>query len=258
MKRGVYQGDTMRPLLFILITPCIINELKTSESINRQCRGKHEVLAFMDDFKCHAPSEKGLREMTRILRAAAGELGLSLNLNKCGSYNREDHQRREVERRERGDLAEGQEEPEPEAEGALFLPRIREGYKYLGIYPLERDTELNHQLVAQRVSQQAQTILESKLAPAQKVALFNSALVPAAVYVLGNLYPNESRATTLKKCRDLDREIRKILVDKGLKGRTTARVETYIPQTHGGLGLNSLEMEVEVMYVRRGLYAQPC
>lgn len=92
------------------------------------------------------------------------------------------------------------------------------------------------------------------LTPAQKVRLFNTTLAPAAVYVLGNLYPDESRATTLKKCRELDKEIRKILTQKSLRGRTAARAGTYLPLERGDLGLKSLELEVEVQYVRKGAY----
>ncbi|XP_044578985.1 uncharacterized protein LOC123261458 [Cotesia glomerata] len=99
-------------------------------------------------------------------------------------------------------------------------------------------------------------IFGSMLSVSQMVTLYNTSVIPAAVYVLGNLYPQERRTTTLKKCRDLDGDVRKLFISYNMKGRTSARVSTYIPSSRGGLGLKSIEHEVEVMYVRKAAYLQ--
>lgn len=74
---------------------------------------------------------------------------------------------------------------------------------------------------------------------------------PAATFIMGNIYPNEKRATTLKRCRDLDTEIRKRLVDHRVKGRTTSNARV---REKGGLGLRTIKLETELQYVRRGIY----
>lgn len=77
--------------------------------------------------------------------------------------------------------------------------------------------------------------MDSKLAAPQKIHLYNTSVVPAAAYILGNLYPNEQQRSSLLKCRKLDTEVRKVLVKggpvrrEGLKRYSTTRASVYLP-----------------------------
>ena len=233
----------MSPLLFILLTACIIDVIVTDPAITKAAKGKQEVAAYMDDYKTHAPTKKSADLITNTLSGAAGELGLSLNIRKCGIYNTQLNQNHDE-----------QEENENEEIDLPFLPIVREGYKYLGLEQLERDTNLNASKVEEMVLERSGEIFNSKLAPAQKVLLFNSTVIPAAVYITGNLYPKEKRASTLKRCSDMDKMVRKILVQKNLLGKTSSRNIVYIPTYLGGLGIKSILRETEIQYARRGVY----
>lgn len=59
---------------------------------------------------------------------------------------------------------------------------------------------------------------------------------------------------SLKKCRDLDKDIRKMFVAKGLWGRTTSRAGLYMPSKRGGYSIRALELEAELQLARRGEY----
>lgn len=102
---------------------------------------------------------------------------------------------------------------------APFLPQIRDGYKYLGLEQLEQDSPANFQ---KKIEEKAQTglrrILESALTTGQKIHLINTNIIPAVVYVTANIAPDEKRATTIKRCRDLDTKICSMLVDHKVKG----------------------------------------
>ncbi|CAH0555597.1 unnamed protein product [Brassicogethes aeneus] len=237
VKRGVYQGDTISPMLFVLITASILVHLREDPEINRLTKGKHVIMAFMDDIKVHTPTKEGSRIMTEELRRGAQELGLRLNENKCGLYSRD----------QEGEVID-QDPP--------FLPEIREAYTYLGIEQLERDTQKNYENIQTKVKQKTEVIFSSELSTNQKVELYNSAIVSAAIYVLGNIYPDEKLATSLLKCKKMDDNIRKSLVQHNIKGKTTSNARVYLPTLKGGLGIRSIELETELQLVRKGVYLE--
>lgn len=225
-------------MLFILLTAGIIDHIKLNPIINRATKGQHTILAFMDDIKCHSNTKQGMKIITDQLRKAAEEIGLFLNDTKCGVY------------------CKGVIQDEENENDVPFLPEVREGYKYLGLEQLERDTTKNLESIKEKITNKTRTIFSSKLTSHQKIKLFNCTVIPAAIYVLGNMYADEKRATSLKNCRDIDTEIRNILVELHIKGRTTSNARTYLNTDKGGLGLKSVEFETEIHYVRKGIYLQ--
>ncbi|XP_014227239.1 uncharacterized protein LOC106652661 [Trichogramma pretiosum] len=226
----------MTPLL-VLVTACIIPAIEEDAEILSASRGRHRIAAIMDDIKAHAPTKKAAELIKNKLEKTSAELGLLLNVRKCGIYV-------------------SQTTDDEAEEDIPFLSIVRDGYKYLGLQQTERDTPVNMATLTQILEQKLAEILTSKLSPSQKVTLINNTLIPAAVYATGNLYPNEARATTLKKCADVDKKIRKALINHNLLGKTSTRALVYVPTSLGGLGIKSLVTETEAQYVRKYIYLQ--
>lgn len=59
------QGGFISPLPFMLITACFVVHLGSDPDICKETRGKHEIIDFVNDFKCHAPTKKGIQVITR-------------------------------------------------------------------------------------------------------------------------------------------------------------------------------------------------
>lgn len=125
------------------------------------------------------------------------------------------------------------------AEDQLFIPRARQAYKYLGILKLGRDGSENVLKVENRLVGLVEKILKSGLSVAQMSHVFNSTVIPSAVYVLGNLYPNLPRKSLLKKCDGIDKKIRKIMVDSRLKKATISNNRINLLKYQRGLGFRS-------------------
>lgn len=236
VKTGIYQGDSISSLIFILLTAAIIDHLKTDPLINKYTRGQHHILAYMDDIKVHANSKQSLKIITKELKDAASELGLTMNQAKCGAYSREGI--------------------EKEDDDAPFLPEVRDGYTYLGLDQLERDTSKNYDKIREKITSKVDTIFKSELTTRQKITLFNTSVIPSVIYVMGNIYPSEKRSTTLKNCREMDTLVRNKLVENNMKGKTTSNARIYLHVNQGGLGMRSVELETEIQMVRKGIYLQ--
>lgn len=66
----------------------IIEHINKNAEINRETKGKHEIIAYVDDIKCHAPTRKGIKMIAEEIEKTAAEIGLQLNRDKCGIYTR--------------------------------------------------------------------------------------------------------------------------------------------------------------------------
>ena len=171
--------------------------------------------------------------ITTELQRGLKELGLELNLRKCATFSSDADDNNECE-----------------------IPRLEDCYRYLGLYQTERDTIHNITDVSRRAIEKAEEILQSGLTTRQKQELYNSTVVPTAVYVTGNLYPEEGVRSTLVRCREIDMAIRKLAVMHQIKTTTTSNQRFYLPRSVGGLAFRNIEVETAIQYVRRYWYLQ--
>lgn len=64
-----------------------------------------------------------------------------------------------------------QQELEEADEEAMFLPSVRDQYKYLGLMQLQEDVPLNFQIAEEKSVLVTEKIMSSALSPSQKVQL---------------------------------------------------------------------------------------
>lgn len=232
VMRGVYQGDSLSGLTFVLTTAGILYNLKHDPNIIATSKGYMKMVAYMDDLKCHTNNKHTVEAVTQKLSECADEIGLQLNIKKCATLSNA-HDNTEL---------------------TPSIPELQTAYKYLGIEQSEKDSIDNIQKIADKVVEKAETILKSKLTTMQKKNLFNSTIIPAAIYITGNLYPDEGVRSTLVRCRKIDQKVRQLAIDARVKSGSTSNQRFYLSPKIGGLGFRNIENETALQYIRRYWY----
>ena len=130
MKRGIFQGDSLSPLLFVSsMVPVSLMLRKVNASYEW---GKKEYklnhLLLMDDLKLLSKSEDQIDILVRIVHVFSTDIGMKFGMKKCGILTME---RGKVVR------CEGIKLP-----NSVVMKEVeKEGYKYLGIVELDKIKE---------------------------------------------------------------------------------------------------------------------
>ena len=86
IKRGIFQGDSLSPLLFVLCLIPLTLILHKSESAYQfsSTKGKINHL-FMDDLKLYVKNEKGLDSFVQTVRIFSDDIGMEFGIEKCAT-----------------------------------------------------------------------------------------------------------------------------------------------------------------------------
>ena len=88
IKRGIFQRDSLSPLLFIItIDPLsrILNRMNTGYNLNKRQQEPPYInhLLYMDDFKLYNSSEKALKEPLNEVHQFSRDINMEFGINKC-------------------------------------------------------------------------------------------------------------------------------------------------------------------------------
>ena len=86
IKRGIFQGDSVSPLVFVLspLIPLslILRKTKAAYKFSER-KEKINHLLFMDDLKLYSQSEKGLDALVHTVRVFSDDIGMEFGMEKC-------------------------------------------------------------------------------------------------------------------------------------------------------------------------------
>ena len=230
IRRGIFQGDSLSPLLFIMAMIPLTKVLEKMEAGYQLKKGDSRInhLMFMDDIKLFGKSIKEIDKLVQTVRIVSSDIRMEFGIEKCALIN---IQRGKVTATDGIQLPNGNN-----------IKDIEEGaYKYLGI--IEGD-EIKHQEMKENIRKEylkrVRAILKSKLNSGNAVKAINSWAVPIIRYSAGIVDWRKS------ELRNLDRKTRKILnMHQALHPRSNVD-RLYLPRSKGGRGLLSTEECVNI------------
>lgn len=83
VKCGIYQGDTLSPLLFCLCLNPLSYMLDGLKGYKMSSTGNLTHLLYMDDIKLFAQNDAGLQKMVDLVRKFSDDIRMSFGISKC-------------------------------------------------------------------------------------------------------------------------------------------------------------------------------
>ena len=127
IRRGIFQGDSLSPLLFLVALIPITIILRTIKQGYSFGKGKERLnhLLFMDDLKLYAGSnDDGIKSLVKVVKVVCGDNEMQFGFDNCAELKKKREKQVHCKGINLGD-------------GVVIEEADEEGYKYLGI--LERD-----------------------------------------------------------------------------------------------------------------------
>ena len=179
IKRGIFQGDSLSPLLFIMtIDPLsrILNRMNTGYNLKKRQQEPVYInhLLYMDDLKLYNSSEKALKEPLNEVHQFSRDINMECGINKCAKIS----------------IIKGKQKPSQEIQidhNTTIKELDRDQiYKYLGI---AEAAGLDHKLIRNKTKKEyidrLKRILKTNLTAKNKITAINQLAVPAIQYTFG-------------------------------------------------------------------------
>ena len=229
VRRGIYQGDSLSPLIFCMcIDPLskLIKKESVGYSLSKSRRKEDKLkdlishLLFMDDLKLFSEEEKGLDKQLDVVNIFSKDICMDFGLDKCAKCTIK-----------KGKKIKG---PDKEIEEGSFIRDLEEDatYKYLG---LEENASMEHKKLRESAKREyikrLKKICRSELSPKNKITAVNQMATPVLSYGFGIIdWPQ-------REIDNLDVKTRKILTMFKIIYRNQCMDRLYLPRREGGLGL---------------------
>ena len=225
INRGIFQGDSLSPLLFVLIMIPLTLALRNTSLGYKMSKESEPIshLLFMDDLKLYASNKNSLDSLVNTVKIFSDDIRMEFGLSKCAVL---ELKRGKIVKTEGIDLG----------EFGTINEADPEGYKYLGI--LQLDTLLGNKMkrkIRDEYYRRVKKLNRSKLNGGNLINGLNAWAIGIVRYGAGVI------EWTKEELKEMDRKTRKIIsVNRGLHTRSNVS-RLYIPRKEGGRGLIGVE-----------------
>jgi hypothetical protein len=225
IRRGIFQGDSFSPLLFVIALIPLTHVLReTNMGYQLEKNGpKINHLLFMDDLKMFAKNENEIDSLVQTVQQCSDDIRMEFGISKCATVSLKRGKRTHMDGIK---LPTGDEIGDPDAGG----------YKYLGV--LELDIMLVRKMkskVKETYLKRLRLLLKSHLNGRNLFSAINSWAVAVIRYSAAFI------GWTQAEMMQLDRDTRKLLVKFGALHPKSNVVRVYMKRKNGGRGLIGVE-----------------
>ena len=243
IQRGIFQGDSLSPLLFCLTIDPLSKVLKCCKAGYNLSKGRKKDenkkvnhLLFMDDLKLYAESEKQLVPLIETVKNFTEDICMEFGYEKCAKCTIKKGKKVTAEhlKMDNGHIEDLGEDV---------------AYKYLGI---EENVMVEHRQMREKAEKEyisrLKKILKTGLTPKNKITAINQLAIPVISYGFGIIdwpqcYINR-----------LDTKTRKMLTLYKVTYRHQCMDRIYLPRREGGLGLIEINHTYRATILSMGQY----
>lgn len=222
VKRGIFQGDSLSPILFCLaLNPLseILHEAGREYTLGSGEKINH--LLYMDDLKLYSKKENDLTLLINNVKTFSNDINMKFGFDKCA---------RLIIHRGKVKTTDGLE-----LEGSTIRDVESEGYKYLGIPQQQTNLdEVAKTNAKKEYKKRIKQVLKSKLYAKNKILAINQYAVPVIAYTGGIIKWRQD------ELQALNRTTRKTMNMYGALHPRADVDRLYVPRNLGGRGLKDL------------------
>ena len=240
VNRGIFQGDSLSPLLFIISMIPLSLLLRKVKASYEWGQGDFNInhLLFMDDLKLFGKNENQIDSLVQTVFVFSQDIGMEFGIKKCAVI---------ILKRGKMVACDGIQLPNEEV-----MKNVDEkGYTYLGVIETDeiKEKEIKEKVIAE-YKRRLRLILKSKLNGRNKIKAINTWAVALLRYGAGIISWRQD------ELKSLDRTTRKTLTMYGAFHPKGDVDRLYVKRKEGGRGLISIENCVISEKNNLGLYVR--
>lgn len=225
IKRGIFQGDSLSPLLFVVAMiplTLLLRREAMGYKFGREGR-KINHLLFMDDLKLFGRDKEEVDKLCEVVHGFSHDIRMEFGLDKCAVL---------VLKTGRQTECEGIELPD----GKKIEEADERGYKYLGVLEgADMKKKEMKEIVRREYFRRVKAVAQSKLYAGNMMRAVNGWAVSVVRYTAGVL------EWKMKELKAMDIKTRKILTMNGVFHMRSSVDRLYMKRKEGGRGLISVE-----------------
>ena len=219
IKRGIFQGGSLSPLLFCISLIPLSLELNSSGYGYKIGTERITYLFYMDDLKLCTKDDSELEGLLRIVKGFSDDIGMEFGLSKCAKAT---FKRGKLEKSGHIRLDE---------ETIIKDLEQEKVYKYLGI---DDSSGIQHATMKQKLKKElvrrTRLILKTELNSKNRITAINTLAIPVITYSFNIIDWN------LSEVKRLDVKIRKMMTTHSMHHPKADIHRLYLPRSNGGGG----------------------